>query len=139
MVYPRHWLILILVVAIFTLGCIPVYGTPTPIPTDTKLIMHFDEIVNSTGNLSVIGPLVFKPFEDRLGIQVFWGFIWVIIFVGMFLVQEETTVIIPYGMLVIGIILSYSVIPPEFVVIAHSLMVVALFGAGYLLITKKVR
>lgn len=132
------WLYILLILLL--LGMLPASGaTPTPIPTDTYLTSHFSTVVNSSGNLSIIGPLLFKPYEDRLGIQVFWGIFWAIIFVGMFLTQEETSVILILAFLVGGIIMSYSVIPPEFVNIAHGLMVVALMGVGYLLIMKKVR
>lgn len=139
MVITRQcWLFVLIIILI--LGVMPaVCADPTPIPTNTQLMAHFDEVVNSTGNISVIGPLLFKPYEDFLGTQVFWGILWAIIFVGMFLTQEETSVILILVFLVGGIILSYSVIPPEYVMVAHGLMVVALMGVGYLLIMKKVR
>jgi hypothetical protein len=126
----------IIVVLALAMGGVAVI---TPIPTRAYLDSHVNDTRNTMGNITELAPLLFVGYTDFLGVQVFWGIVFAVMFIGLFLTQEDTTILVILGILIGGVIMGLGVIPPEFQAVANAFLIVAVSGLGYLLIMKKVR
>ena len=82
-----------------------------------------------------------SPYTDLMGNQMVWGFIFGLIFLGFWIMTEDVTIPVILGLITSGSILyggSLSLgIPPEFVNIAQSLLIISVIGLIYTLIRKR--
>lgn len=102
----------------------------TPIPTQ-DFGEHYEELEEAKFNLSKLAVVIPKTFTDIMG-NLFFGLLFALIFLGIWLRQEDVGIPALLGMLVGGSI--WFLLPEEFVKISYSLLVVSLGALVYSLI-----
>jgi hypothetical protein len=95
---------------------------------------HTEELAYSDLNISTMVTVIPKAYTDIIG-SIFWGILFALIFVMIWLRQEDVTVPAILGLL-IGASL-WGLMPEEWVSIAYSLIIVSFAGLMYSLIKSK--
>lgn len=125
--------------AVASSGGVTVYGVTIESFTTSSITQvanhdfdaHFNELITSNFNLSNMTSVGAAPYTDVFG-QIFWGFIFSLIFVMLWIRQEDVTIPSLLGFVIGGSI--WTLMPPEWVSFAMSLTVISLFGIAYSLI-----
>ena len=105
-------------------------GTVTAI-TGYDFDAHFDELIADDLNISSMAATSAKPYTDIVG-AIFYGIVFGLIFLMMWLRQEDITVPSIVGLLIGGSI--WSLMPPDWRPVAYSLMIVSFGGLMYSII-----
>jgi len=75
--------------------------------------------------------------EEELGLSLFWGFIFMIIFIVLYLRSENIVAPALLGMAIGWAVMSY--VPGEFAMAGQSLLVIAIGAMGFILVKGRVR
>lgn len=102
----------------------------TPIPTQ-DFGEHYEELEEAKFNLTKLAVVIPKIYTDIMG-DLFFGLLFALIFIGIWLRQEDVGIPAVLGMIVGGSIWAF--LPESFIRIAYSLLVVSLGALIYSLI-----
>lgn len=101
---------------------------------DDKFDKHYDDLIDADWNITEFGTTLPGPYEDLLG-SIFWGLFFSMIFIVMWIRQEDVT-----NPAIAGIIISaaiFSLLPPVWLKVAYALFVVSIAGIIVSIIFKK--
>lgn len=92
---------------------------------------NFNNLTNSNFDPTNMSQVASSPFTDIVG-NVFWGFIFVVIFIMLWLRSEDITIPALLGLIIGGSL--WTMMPPEWTQMAASLTVISFAGLIYSLI-----
>jgi hypothetical protein len=92
-------------------------------------------------NITKLPFVATTPYTDLMGNQMVWGLIFAFVFIGYWIMQEDITIPVILGLITSGSLLYGGTlslgIPPEFVNIAQSLLIISVIGLVYTLFRKR--
>lgn len=108
--------------------------TSPPLPQQTSTFgAHLNTLINAKMNITQMTSVTPLPYTDIMG-SIFWGLLFGVIFLMIFMRQEDITLPSELGLL-IGASL-WALMPPEWVSMAYSLTIVSFAGLMYSLLKK---
>lgn len=117
----------------------------SPLPT-TTFGAHMTEIMESNWNVSVIGPIIPRAYTDALtpltgdtgvGNMIFWGIIWVGVFMILFLRQGT-----PWLAALVGLVAGPGILtflPPEWAHVGYICLAVTIGGTFFVIALGRFR
>lgn len=111
--------------------------TLTPVPTTTyggQFDQYSQELLEAKLNITKMSTTTPKPYTDIMG-SLFWGFLFGMMFLMMFMKQDDVSIPSLVGLLIGGSLWSFM--PEEYVSMAYSLTIVSFAGLMFSLIKSK--
>lgn len=102
-------------------------ANPTPIP-DYDFDKNFDDLANSNFSLSNLTNVGAASYEDLMG-SIFWGLLFSVIFVMLWITMEDITIPALLGIIIGASI--WSLLPGDWVKIGMSLTIISMAGLVY--------
>ena len=107
----------------------------TPIP-DQDFDKHFEELEETRFNISKLASVIPKTYTDlMLESHLFFGLFWGILFLALWIRQEDITIPCFLGMIISASV--FVLLPPEWMVTAQMLFVISFAGMIYMLLRGK--
>jgi len=101
------------------------------VPTNYSFDTHFNDLTNSSLDPTNMSQVASAPYTDVLG-NVFWGGLFGILFLMIWVRQEDVTIPSLLGLIIGGSLWSFM--PAEWVQMAMSLTVISFAGLVYSLL-----
>jgi hypothetical protein len=118
-------------------GCGSEVSFTTVVVTPLPQVINGDIVQNMTENQFDAGNMVWNSLQVYIqvtGATIFYGFIFALVFVGLWLRTRGTAVAQIFGMICVGLFASTAVglqlgLPPEFLAVGQALLYLSLTGA----------
>lgn len=108
----------------------------SPLPTNTYGV-HMTEIMDSNWNISVIGAIMPKAYTDIMPETLFYGLLFVGVFLILFVRQGTSWLVALLGIIIGGNVLIF--LPPEFQSLGQAMLIISIGAFLYVMIMGRIR